>query len=64
MARVPDNPYVVAISEKLLLVKYCYECKIYRPARAIHCGVCNHCVEGFDHHCPWVGVCIGKRNYK
>tara|TARA_B110000285_G_scaffold209425_1_gene250408 strand:- start:231 stop:788 length:558 start_codon:yes stop_codon:yes gene_type:complete len=48
----------------LTKIKYCSTCDIYRPPRAIHCGICNCCIERLDHHCPWLGTCIGKRNYK
>jgi palmitoyltransferase ZDHHC9/14/18 len=27
-----------------------------------HCYMCGYCIEGLDHHCPWMGQCIGKQN--
>ena len=58
----------VAVRGVLVRLQYCDTCNrhtgcIYRPPRTVHCHVCDSCVQQFDHHCPWLGTCIGRRNY-
>ena len=44
--------------------KICSTCYILKAPNVSHCIKCNNCVEKYDHHCPWVGNCIGRGNQK
>jgi palmitoyltransferase ZDHHC9/14/18 len=57
--RLPRTRDVVVDGGRVVRVKYCDTCLLYRPPRASHCSICDNCVQKFDHHSPWVGQCIG-----
>lgn len=40
----------------------CHKCKCIRRPRSWHCNHCNYCVQDFDHHCIYLGCCIGRYN--
>ena len=50
--------------EKQVTVKWNDTINSYQPPRAHHCSANDDCVDKFDHHCPWVGTTIGRRNYR
>ena len=42
----------------------CTICKTHVQEQSKHCGQCDRCVDGFDHHCKWLNNCVGRRNYR
>jgi len=64
VSAVPENDMADNKQGPHLIVerRYCTACKLEQPIRAKHCKECKNCVALHDHHCPWLGICIGERN--
>eukprot|EP01068_Selenidium_serpulae_P008804 Selendium_serpulae@DN5080_c0_g1_i1.p1 len=46
------------------LERFCWTCLIVRDYRVKHCRTCDCCVDCFDHHCVWIGKCVGGKNHR
>lgn len=49
--------------ERYQICKVC-NLLIDKELNVVHCCYCNVCCEMYDHHCPWLGKCIGKNNIR
>lgn len=60
----PKNDLDSRTGEPRSKFRFCDNCKMWVNVekKTNHCFECNICVEGYDHHCPWTGKCIGRRN--
>lgn len=54
----------LGVKEEIVMIetRFCTVCFLEQPLRAKHCRECGKCVAVHDHHCPWVGLCIGEKN--
>ena len=44
--------------------EFCLDCKLVKPERVYHCDICEKCYLRMDHHCNWIGNCVGLHNHK
>ena len=61
MVYTPENFLNIAVPEGKILCMYC---KTIVTEDCKHCRACDKCIVGFDHHCMWLGACVGVKTYR
>eukprot|EP00927_Polykrikos_kofoidii_P043818 TRINITY_DN37916_c0_g1_i1.p1 TRINITY_DN37916_c0_g1~~TRINITY_DN37916_c0_g1_i1.p1 ORF type:complete len:345 (+),score=5.84 TRINITY_DN37916_c0_g1_i1:79-1035(+) len=61
---VPNSVRTLRVNGLLVQRHWCNTCELYRPLRSKHCAKCDRCIFRFDHHCAWIGNCVGLGNYR
>ena len=67
-SQAPTENYALHLHTHIpaaIAFKECHSCGTFKPTRSTtHCGEpsCGRCVLGKDHHCFFLGTCIGSRN--
>ena len=61
---IPYPRYLTIAHQVTVRQKWCSTCYIYRPLRSNHCKHCDCCVARMDHHCSFLGGCVGMANYR
>mmetsp|Transcript_4764 Transcript_4764/g.30144 ORF Transcript_4764/g.30144 Transcript_4764/m.30144 type:complete len:339 (+) Transcript_4764:996-2012(+) len=44
--------------------EYCEKCHLPKLLRSKHCRICGKCIRMYDHHCVWLGTCVGEKNQR
>lgn len=59
----PKGQNIMKIYRNVHYDNICTYCETVKKINTFHCHHCDKCVEGYDHHCPWIRNCVGKKNY-
>lgn len=64
LADATESSCMLGNKETKFRLRRCGFCDIIQPLRAKHCEECQQCIQRYDHHCPWLGACVGEKNHK
>lgn len=54
---------LITLYKKTHFDNICTYCECIKSQFTFHCHHCDRCIEGYDHHCPWIRNCVGYKNH-